>query len=157
MLEAWGRFVYRWRWVTLVVSAVLLGLSVYGLLGGGTLTSGNSGTSNLEAARAQKLINQQLSSGQPAGTSFLLIFGSTTQPATDPAFRAAVESALAPIRNDPRVSGVQTPYAAATPALAQALISKDRHEALVQVNLKHTGTRRPPTTRRSGPRSTPAG
>jgi RND superfamily putative drug exporter len=138
MLEAWGRFVYRWRWVTLVVSAVLLGLSVYGLLGGGTLTSGNSGTSNLEAARAQKLINQQLSSGQPAGTSFLLIFGSTTQPATDPAFRAAVESALAPIRNDPRVSGVQTPYAAATPALAQALISKDRHE--VQVNLKHTGT-----------------
>ena len=140
MFEAWGRFVYRWRWATLVVSAVLLGLSIYGLLGGGTLTSGNSGTSNLEAARAQKLINQQLSSGQPAGTSFLLIFGSTTQPATDPAFRAGVESALAPIRNDARVAGVQTPYTAATPALAQALLSKDRHEALVQVNLKHTGT-----------------
>jgi RND superfamily putative drug exporter len=139
MFEAWGRFVYRWRWATLAVSAVLLGLSIYGLLGGGTLTSGNSGTSGLEAARAQRLINEQLSSGQPAGTSFLLIFGSKGQPATDPAFRAAVESALAPIRNDARVAGVQTPYDAASPALAQALLSKDHHEALVQVNLKHTG------------------
>jgi RND superfamily putative drug exporter len=139
MFEAWGRFVYRWRWATLAISAVLLGLSIFGLLQGGTLSSGNSGTSGLEAARAQKLINQELSSGQPAGSSFLLIFRSTTQSATDPGFRAQVESALAPIQNDSRVASVRTPYNAPTPAAAQAFVSKDGRQALVQVDLKHSG------------------
>jgi putative drug exporter of the RND superfamily len=141
MFEAWGRFVYRWRWATLAISAVLLGLSIFGLLGGGTLSSGNSGRSGLEAARAAKLINQQLSSGQPTGTSFLLVFSSASGSATDPAFRAEVESALAPIQNDGRVTGVKTPYNASTPGVAQSLLSRDGHEALVQVNLKHTGDR----------------
>ena len=139
MFAAWGRFVYRWRWATLVLSAVLLGLSVAGLLTGGTLTTGNFLQSGLEAARAQRLINQQLSSGQPSGASFLLIFTSTDRSATDPTFRAEVESALAPIQNDSRVTAVLTPYNAPTPAAAQSLVSKDSHEALVRVNIKATG------------------
>src|SRR5438309_9531949 len=110
MFEAWGRFVYRWRWATLAISGVLLGLSIFGVLGGGTLSSGNSGASGFEAARASRLINQQLSTGQPAGTSFLLVFRSESRSAGDPAFRAEVESALAPIRDDARVSSVHTPY-----------------------------------------------
>src|SRR3982074_890122 len=95
--EAWGRFVYRWRWVTLVISALLLGLSIYGLMSGGTLTSGNSDTSGLEAARANHLINTELTSGKPTGLSFLLIFSGTNRAVTDPAFRAAGARAPAPL------------------------------------------------------------
>lgn len=141
IFEAWGRLVYRWRWVVLVVSAVLLGLSVFALGRGGALSSGSPSSSSLEAFRAQQLINKELASGQPSGTSFLLIFGSRDLSATDPAFRSAVESALSPIQNDSRVTAVQTPYDAPTPAVGQAFISKDGHEALVRVNLTHTGNR----------------
>jgi RND superfamily putative drug exporter len=139
MFEAWGRLVYRWRWAVLAGSAALLALSVFGLLRGGTLTNGSPGTNGLESFRAAKLINQELVSGQPSGTSFLLIFGSKDRAATDPAFRSQVEAALAPLQHDQRVTALHTPYNEPTPALAQTFISKDGHEALVQVNLRHTG------------------
>ena len=139
MFAAWGRFVYRWRWATLAASAVLLAISVVGLLAGGTLTAGNSARSGLEAARASTLINQQLSSTQTGGSSFLLIFTSQDQSATDAAFRSEVEAALSPIANDPRVTAVHTPYNAVTPATAHSLTSKDGHEALVRVDIKSTG------------------
>lgn len=135
MFAAWGRFVYRWRWATLVVSAVLLGLSVYGLMSGGTLTSGNSDTSGLEAARAAHLINTEFSSGRSSGTTFLLIFSSKDLTVTDPAFRSEVESALAAIQNDPRVIDITTPYTL-PPGAAAHIISKDGHQALVTVGLK---------------------
>jgi RND superfamily putative drug exporter len=139
MFEAWGRLVYRWRWAVLAGSAALLALSVFGLLRGGTLTNGSPGTNGLESYRAARLINQELVSGQPSGTSFLLIFGGRGQAATDPAFRSQVEAALAPLQHDPRVTSVHTPYNEPTPARAQTFISKDGREALVQVNLRHTG------------------
>jgi len=125
--------------MTLVTSAILMGLSVVGLLFGGALSSGNSGTSGLEAARANSLINQQLSSTQQSGSSFLLIFAGNDRPATDPGFRSEVEAALTPIQNDPRVTGVRTPYNAPNPAVAQSLLSKDSREALVRVDIKSTG------------------
>jgi RND superfamily putative drug exporter len=140
LFAAWGRLIYRWRWATLVASALLLALSVVGVLAGGNLTSGNSEKSNLEAARAANLINQQLSSGRTSGSSFLLIFASKSRPATDPAFRSAVESALAPIEHASHVTAVQTPYNAPTPAAAGALVSRDGHEALVRVDLNETGS-----------------
>ena len=40
MFAAWGRFVYRNRWATLVGSGVLLGISLVLLMMGGTLQSG---------------------------------------------------------------------------------------------------------------------
>jgi RND superfamily putative drug exporter len=141
VFAAWGRFVVRWRWATLAISAIVLVASVVGLLSGGTLTSGNSGTSSLEAARAQTLINQQLRGGRTTGASFLLIFTSRDRPVGDPTFRASVESALAPIQHDPRITAVHTPYDAPSPAAAHALTSKDGHEALVQVDLKSSGNR----------------
>jgi uncharacterized membrane protein YdfJ with MMPL/SSD domain len=136
VFAAWGRFVYRWRWATLVVSVLLLGASIYGLMTGGTLGTGSSATSTIEADQAAKLINDQLSSGTTAGTNFLLIFSSPSRLATDASFRADVEASLAPIQNDSRVTAVQTPYNAPSPAVAQSFISKDGHRALVQVNLK---------------------
>ncbi|MBO0684959.1 MAG: MMPL family transporter, partial [Candidatus Dormibacteraeota bacterium] len=139
MFEAWGRFVYRRRWGVLAGSLALLALSAFAVLQGGSLSQGNQGSNNLESFRAEKLISQQLSSGQPAPTSFLLIFDGRGRQATDPAFRPQVEAALAPIQHDPRVTGIETPYNAPTPAVAQAFISKNGREALVQVNLKHSG------------------
>ena len=140
MFAAWGRLVVRWRWAMLAISGTVLVVSIVGLLSGGTLTSGNSGTSGLEAARAQTLVNQQFGGGRTTGATFLLIFASPDRPVGDPAFRAAVESALAPIQDDPRVSGVRTPYDAPSPAAAQAFTSRDGHEALVEVELKSHGT-----------------
>ncbi len=84
MFAAWGRFVYRWRWATLVVSVLLLGGSIYGLMTGGTLGTGSSATSTIQADQAAKLINDQLSSGKTRGTNFLLIFSSPSRLAVAP-------------------------------------------------------------------------
>jgi putative drug exporter of the RND superfamily len=140
MLGRWGRFVYRWRWATLVVSVILLGASIYALMTGGTLGSGNSSTSTIESDRAANLINAQLSAGKTTGAQFLLIFSSSERVATDPVFRSEVEAAITPIQGDPRVSGITSPYNAPDPATAQAFISKDGHKALVSVDIKSSGT-----------------
>jgi RND superfamily putative drug exporter len=138
MFARWGRFVYRWRWATLIVSVVLLGGFVYGLMAGGTLSTGNSTSSILEAGRAATLINDQLSTGKAGGSNFLLIFSSPDRLATDPVFRTELESALTPIQHDPRVTGVITPYTV-DPSTAAAFISKDGHKALVRIDIKSEG------------------
>ncbi|HXL77353.1 MAG TPA: MMPL family transporter, partial [Candidatus Eisenbacteria bacterium] len=59
---------------------------------------------------------------------------------TDPTYKAALESALAPLADDPRVTSVSTPFT--VPAEAQAsYISRDQHEALVIVALKDSSSR----------------
>ena len=140
MFAAWGRLVHRRRRLVLAGSAGLLVLSIAGMLGGGTLSSGNSATSGLEAAHADALINQQLTAGQVQGSSFLLIFSSTTQHVSDPAFKAAVDNAIAPLRGAPGVTGIQSPYTVAA-AGAAAFISNDAHEALVHVAISDTGNK----------------
>ncbi len=110
MFARWGLFVYRWRWATLVVSVVLLGGFIYSLMAGGTLGTGNSTSSSLEAARAARLINDQLSTGKTGGSNFLLIFSSPDRLATDPVFQTELENALAPIQHDPRVADIISPY-----------------------------------------------
>ncbi|HEV2035235.1 MAG TPA: MMPL family transporter [Candidatus Dormibacteraeota bacterium] len=136
MFARWGRFVYRWRWFTLVVSALLLGLSVVGILAGGTLAGNGGFGSNLPAGQAAKLIKDEIQPQQSApGSGFTIIFSSSTLSATDPAFQAAVESAVTSLKADPRVTGVTTPYT--VPAIEQpSLISKDSHKALVNVDLR---------------------
>jgi putative drug exporter of the RND superfamily len=138
MFARWGRFVYRWRWATLLVSVILLGGFVYGLLAGGTLSTGNSNSSTFEAARAARLINDQLSTGTTGGSNFLLIFSSPDRLATDPIFQTELENALAPIQNDPRVTRITSPYTVPASA-ASAFISNDGHKALVSVDIKSQG------------------
>jgi RND superfamily putative drug exporter len=139
MFARWGRFVYRFRWATLAGSAVLLAISVAGLLMGGTLTSGGPLTSNLESARAGNLITSDLKSGSPATSNFVLIFSSTTLSVGDPAFKDAVTAALAPIQGDPRISSIVTPYNAPNARVAQAFTSTNGHQALVSIDLKSSG------------------
>lgn len=140
MFARWGRFVYRFRWATLVVSGVLLGISVTSLMMGGTLQSGGPLTSNLEAFQAYRAINNDLGGGttRVATTTFDLIFKSDTMSVSDSAYQDAVTAALAPIANDSRIVKITTPYSV-PPQAAQSLTSRDGHEALVFVEIKSTG------------------
>jgi RND superfamily putative drug exporter len=120
----------------LVVSALLLGLSIVGVLTGGTLAGNGGFGADLAAGQAQKLINSEIHPQKAAvGSGFILIFSSPTLKVTDPAFQSALERAVAPLASDPRVTGVNTPYS--VPSAAQSsYISRNQHEALVFVNLK---------------------
>ena len=138
MFAGWGRFVYRFRWATLVASGVLLAISVALLAMGGTLTSGGPLTSNLQAYKAGNLVTNELGTAKVT-SNFDLIFRSDTLTVNDPQFQAAVTDALAPIEGDSRISKMITPYNAPNTMVAQAFTSKDGHEALVSVELKSSG------------------
>ena len=118
MFARWGRFVYRFRWATLVVSALLLGLSIVGLLAGGTLIGNGGFGADTAAGQTQKLIDGEIHPQKATtGSTFLLIFSSSTLTATDAAFRSALEQSLVPLASDSRVAGTFTPYN--VPAIAQ--------------------------------------
>jgi RND superfamily putative drug exporter len=136
MFARWGRLVYRFRWATLIASALLLGLSVVAILTGARLTSSGNFGADLPAGQANKLINDEIHpQGAPAGSSFTLIFSSGSLTASDPGFRSALQDAVAPLGSDSRVAAVRTPYN--VPQIEQAaFISRDSHKALVIVDLR---------------------
>jgi RND superfamily putative drug exporter len=143
MFARWGRFVYRFRWATLVASAVLLGLSIVAIFTGGALTDNGGFGADLPAGKAAKLIKDEIhpqGATATAGSSFSLIFSSPSLNADDPAFQKAVEDAVAPLGSDSRVATVTTPYSVPA-AVKPALISKDSHKALVIVDLKDDARR----------------
>lgn len=137
MFERWGRFVYRRRWATLVVSGLLLGLSIAGVLSGGALAGNGGFGADLPAGKAQKLIQNEISPPKQevtTGSEMSLVFSSATLIATDPEFQSSVERAVAPLSTDARVRDVRTPYT--LPAGQRAgWISKDQHRVLVIVDL----------------------
>ncbi len=130
MFAAWGRCVYRFRWVTLALSALLLAGSLVALRAGGTLS--NTIPPRTESGRALRLIQDELP--QPGGSSFALVFGSDALSASDPAFRDALAAAVAPLRSDARVKSIRTP--ADGSEAASGLSSRNGHRALVIVSLK---------------------
>jgi len=136
MFARWGRFVYRFRWATLIASMVLLGLSVAALLTGAQLAGNGGFGANLAAGTAAKLITSEIKAqGSSTGSSFELIYSSPTLTASDPAFQTAVEDSVASLPFDSRVTAVRTPYN--VPAIqSSAFISRDAHEALVVVELR---------------------
>src|SRR5437867_12495896 len=119
ILGRWGRLVHRFRWWLVGLSVLSLAPAAVVLARGAALEAGTVLTTT-ESGRAAALISRELP-GQPV--SFDLILGSRTHRVTDPAFRAAVERALAPLEKDPRVARIRTPYDGG-PADA-ALISRD--------------------------------
>ncbi len=128
MFAAWGRIVYRRRWLVLIASILVLTASIAVLAQGGTLGKANGGTS--EADRAARLIDEQVPKNP--GFSITLVFGGRSLSATDPRFRDALLNALAPLRNDPRVVGIRTPFD--TPQANSALIGRDGTHALAFVS-----------------------
>src|SRR5690242_5227393 len=110
MFARWGRFVYRFRWLTLVASALLLGLSVAAILTGASLAGNGGFGANLAAGTAAKLITSEIHAQGASGSSFELIYSSPTLAASDPAFQAALENSVASLDFDSRVTAVRTPY-----------------------------------------------
>jgi RND superfamily putative drug exporter len=141
-LAAWGRFVYRRRWLVLVVSLLTLGVSVASLVAGGQLR--NVEFRETEAGRTSQLIRDEFppAPGAPAAatSSFVLIFISKGGlAAADPRFIDGMNTALGPLRSDPRVVSIATPDSVPA-ASAAALRSKEGRRALANVIVKGTTT-----------------
>ncbi|MBU6423405.1 MAG: MMPL family transporter [Chloroflexi bacterium] len=131
MFSAWGRFVHRRHWLVLALSLVLLGASGYVVHEGGKLQPAGP-TQTAESARATKLIEQELPRASAA--TFVLIYSSPTLTAKDPAFQEAVARSLEPLRSDPRVASIVSPFDGSV-ADPTPYISKDGHAAFVSVAL----------------------
>jgi len=139
MFARWGRFVYRFRWATLIASGLLLGLSIVAVLTGGSLAGNGGFGADLPAGKAAKLIADEIHPQgvtATAGSSVTLIFSSNSLTVDDPAFQQALQDAVAPLNSDSRVTAVTTPYSPLPAGARAALISKDTHKALVVVDLK---------------------
>src|SRR6266849_2515729 len=132
MFAAWGRFVYRRRWPVLAVSGVLLLASIFIVIQGGKLQSGGF-IETSESGRASRLIERELP--RAGAATFTLIFSSDTLNATSPEFRKALDAALAPLRSDPRVAAITTPFDG-TALDPTRQMSKDGHAVAVDVAAK---------------------
>ncbi len=129
-MRRWGRFVYRRRKAVLAVSLLCFALSIVALLTGGQPI--NAGDYNVESVQAANLESKQLPS--TTGSSFTLILTSAQLTYGAPQFESAVNSAIAPLQSDSRVSALTTPFTA-PPTVAALLVSTDKHSVLVQVGL----------------------
>ena len=132
MFAAWGRFVYRFRWLVLVASILSIVAVVYSMGYGGRLGTGEfSAPEGTESGRVDELLDEEVAKAPPG---FMLVFGSEDEKATDPAFRDQVERAVEPLREDERVTGVRTAYEDG--ATDEAMISRNGHYSLVVVELE---------------------
>ena len=87
--------------------------------------------SNTKSAQALDLIKKEL---PPMLPDFGLIFRSPTLSASDPAFQSEVRQALEPLRKDPHVASVSTPYN--RPEVNSRYISRDGHAIIAKVEIK---------------------
>ena len=135
MFAFWGRFVYRRRWFVLTGSAILLALSIGGILGGGQLANNGNFGAQLPAGQANKLIQRELrpNSATTNSSDMTLLFSSKSLVVSDDAFKSALEAAVAPLRSDSRVTAVYTPYNVPDPS---GMSSRDHHIAQVEVTMR---------------------
>jgi RND superfamily putative drug exporter len=129
----WGLFVARHPWRVIAIAAAMFAITVTVLVRGGDLHSPQD--LNLEAGHAIDQIDRELPHASNAGSSFVLLFRSERLVVDDPAFKAATESAVAPMRADSRVVTVTTPFDVAA-GVRSRYISKDGHTALGVVDLR---------------------
>jgi RND superfamily putative drug exporter len=130
-VRRWGHFVYRRRKAVLAASLACFVLSIVGLLTGGQPI--NASNYDVESVRAANLERAQLPS--TTGSSFTLILTSSQLSFGQPAYESAVNAAVAPLRNDSRVSALATPFTV-SPAQVPLMVSTDKRSVLVQVGMK---------------------
>ena len=74
MFAAWGRFVFRFRWLVLVVSTLSIAALLFSMQYGGRLGTGEfSAPKGTESGRVEDLLDDEVAKTPP---SFMLIFGS---------------------------------------------------------------------------------
>jgi putative drug exporter of the RND superfamily len=135
MFAAWGRFVYRFRWLVLVASTLSIAALLFSMQYGGRLGTGEfSAPAGTESGRVDDLLDEEVAKTPP---SFTLIFGSEDEKATSPEFRDQVEGALKPLEDDGRVTNIRTAYEGGT--TDWAMISRDKHHSLAVVELEEGG------------------
>ena len=129
MLAAWGRVAHRYRWPVLLLSLLPLAPAAW-LLRAESQLEPTVHPPAIEAVRAVELMDRELP-GQPPTIGF--IFSHPTLTTSDPAFREAVERALAPLRGDARVTRIRTAWDSSPPEAAR--ISRDgrRTHAVVEL------------------------
>ncbi|MGO9714012.1 MAG: MMPL family transporter, partial [Polyangiaceae bacterium] len=133
MFEAWGRWVFRRRRATLVVSGVFLLVSVVLLIHGGHLAT--KAIHGIEADDAVNLMDRELPSSPASG--FTVIFRSDSLTTGEDAFGQAVLAAVLPLRSDPSVASVRTPFDKGTSIfLATGMQSADGHAVVAEVTLR---------------------
>ncbi|MBS2015837.1 MAG: MMPL family transporter [Deltaproteobacteria bacterium] len=120
MFEALGRFVYRRRWATLFVSALLLALAVASIVRGGPLTSGN--IDGLESDAAGKAVEEI--TGRATATTMLVYFRREGLDPRSADFKSGMAKLLEPLRKDPRVASVTMPDEAPPPIAARMVAPK---------------------------------
>jgi putative drug exporter of the RND superfamily len=133
MFAAWGRFVYRFRWLILVVSVLSIAALLFSMQYGGRLGTGEfSAPEGTESGRVDDLLDEEVAKAPPG---FMLIFGSEDEKATSPAFRDHVQRAVEHLEDDERVTNVRTAYDEGG-AVDEAMISRDEHHSLAVVELE---------------------
>jgi RND superfamily putative drug exporter len=133
MFEAWGHWVFRRRRETLVASLAFLLVSVVLLIRGGPLTT--KAIHGIEADDAVNLMDRELP--YPPASGFTVIFQSATLSTGDDAFSRAVLAAMKPLRSDPHVASVRTPFDPETSIfIASGMQSTDGHAVVAEVTLK---------------------
>ncbi|GBD10728.1 Heme uptake protein MmpL11 [bacterium HR23] len=114
MLYRWGLQAVRWRWAILGVWAVLLLLALPFAPRASLWLKSGFGRADVESERALALLKERF---HIAEASITFVFQHPTLHATDPAFIALEEAALAPLRTHPAVRQVITHYAGANPRM----------------------------------------
>src|SRR5712692_826659 len=130
MLAAWGRVAHRFRWPVLLLSLVPLLPAAWLVAREPDLEVAVRPPAD-EAVRAVELLDRELP-GQPTTIGF--IFSHPSRGATDPAFRAAVERALAPLRADARVARIRTAWDTSPPDATR--LARNGHRTHVTVELR---------------------
>jgi putative drug exporter of the RND superfamily len=133
MFEAWGRWVFTRRRATLLVSGVVLLVSVLLLVRGGSLAT--KAIHGIEADDGVNLMDRQLPHSAVSG--FTVIFQSASLTAGDDTFARAVLAAVLPLRTDPHVASVRTPFDPDTSIfIASGMQSTDGHAVVAEVTLR---------------------
>ena len=132
MFEAWGRVIYRRRRLTLIIAALgIVFAGVWGTQVFGALTSGDSFTP--PDSQSQREANLAASTFGRDDADVVVLYHGSRLTVGDPAYRAAVTSALAGLpRSD--VASVSTYWSAPGPGSAR-LVSRDRHETYAVLQL----------------------
>ena len=135
MFAAWGRFVFHRKWWVLAASVLLLGaIAGVGFSLQGQLN--NTTHVHFESQRASDLLNSQFPKVPDAGgSSFEILFTSSKLSVSDPAYKAAMEKILQPLRSDSRVKDIQTVYDLPA-SKATSVTSRNGKETLAFVNIK---------------------